>query len=115
MELRNCRNRAPHGETALVRNSSLHQLLEAFACDSALQLSADTAMGHEVPFEIVEERGGRAPLYCYRPLTGAFIRERLGLLSALPSYAPAARALAIAEGVDVYMRERGMRAAASRR
>jgi hypothetical protein len=90
-----------------VRNTTLHQLLEAFSADSAMQLSADTAGGLEVPFEVVEEPGGRAPLYCYRPLTGAFIRERLGLLSALPTYAPAARALAAADGVDAYLRARG--------
>src|SRR5205807_7376325 len=47
------------------------------------------------------------PLYCYRPLTGAFIRERLGLLSALPTYAPAARAFEGLEGVESYLRHRG--------
>ncbi len=90
-----------------MRNRPLHQLLEAFTTDAAMQLSADTARGAEVPFEVIEEPGVRAPLYCYRPLTGAFIRERLGLLAALPTYAPAARALTLLEGVDGYLREQG--------
>ena len=46
-------------------------------------------------------------LYCYRPLTGTFIRERLGLLSALPVYAPAVRALSGLDGVETYVRHRG--------
>jgi hypothetical protein len=54
-----------------------------------------------------EGRPGRAALYCYRPLTGAFIRDRLGLLCALPTYAPAAQALAALEGVDHYLQSRG--------
>ncbi|MGZ4173804.1 MAG: hypothetical protein ACXVQR_04930, partial [Solirubrobacteraceae bacterium] len=90
-----------------MRNGSLRQLLEAFAADSALHLCADTAGGAEVPFEVIEEPGARAPLYCYRPLTSVFIRERLGLLGSLPSYAPAARALEAMDGVDEYLRGRG--------
>jgi hypothetical protein len=93
-----------------VRNTALHHALEAFTTDAACQLSAETASGAEVPFELIENEGrprGTAPLYCYRPLTGAFIRDRLGLLSALPTYAPAARALTALEGVDAYLRERG--------
>jgi hypothetical protein len=90
-----------------VHNTALHATLEAFAVDAAGQLAAETAGGAEVPFEVVEEPGARASLYCYRPLTGAFISERLGLLSALPTYVPAARALAGLEGVDAYLRQRG--------
>ncbi len=93
-----------------MRNATLHAILEAFTADSALQLTAETASGSEIPFEVIETDGGRpgrVPLYCYRPLTGAFIRERLGLLSALPTYAPAARALADAEGTEAYLRLRG--------
>jgi hypothetical protein len=90
-----------------VRNRTLYQLLEAFTTDAAMQLTSDTLRGAEVPFEVVEEPGARAPLYCYRPLTGAFIRERLGLLAALPTYAPAARALQDLEGVTDYLRKRG--------
>jgi hypothetical protein len=93
-----------------VHNSALHGVLESFVADAAFQLAAETARGEEVPFEVIEEpagRRGRVPLYCYRPLTGAFIRDRLGLLAALPSYAPAARALAALDSVETYLRRRG--------
>jgi len=90
-----------------VRNSSLHQILEGFMADAAGQLVAETARGAEVPFELIEQQGGSSPLYCYRPLTGAFIRERLGMLAALPSYAAAVRALAPLDGIEAYLRERG--------
>jgi hypothetical protein len=93
----------------LVHNTALHGALEAFTADVAGQLVAETASGAEIPFEVIEAEGrpGRAALYCYRPLTGAFIREHLGLLHALPTYAAAARALAALQGVEVYLRERG--------
>jgi hypothetical protein len=90
-----------------VHNTTLHATLEAFAADAAGQLAAETASGAEIPFEVVEEPGARASLYCYRPLTGAFIRDRLRMLAALPTYAPAARALAALDGVDAYLRQRG--------
>ncbi len=90
-----------------MHNTALHGALEAFAADAAFQLSAETARGAEVPFEVIEERRGRVPLYCYRPLTAAFIRQRLGILAALPTYAPAARALAALDGVANYLRQRG--------
>jgi len=90
-----------------VHNTTLHATLEAFAADAAGQLAAETASGAEIPFEVVEEPGARASLYCYRPLTGEFIRERLGMLAALPTYAAAARALAALDGVDAYLRQRG--------
>ena len=88
-------------------------MIEAFTTEAAGQLEAETAAGAEVPFELVDTAGGprrsgeRVPLYCYRPLTGTFIRERLGLLSALPSYAPAVRALSGLDGVETYVRHRG--------
>ena len=93
-----------------MRNRNLHGVIEAFVDEAAAQLAAETASGAEIPFELVETTGGprgRVPLYCYRPLTGSFIRERLGLLSALPSYAPALRALSGLDGVDTYLRQRG--------
>lgn len=97
-------------ESAHVRNSSLHSVLETFTADAAAQLDAEAAGGAEIPFELIEtERGprGRVPLYCYRPLTSTFIRQQLGVLVALPSYAPAARALASLDGTERYLRERG--------
>lgn len=93
-----------------MRNTTLHGILEAFVDEAAGQLSAETAAGAEIPFELVETTGGprgRVPLYCYRPLTGTFIRERLGLLSALPSYASAMRSLSGLDGVEAYVRQRG--------
>lgn len=90
-----------------MRNRTLHALLEAFTEESGLQLAAETANGAEVPFEVVEARGSRSPLYCYRPLTGQFIRSRMGLLDRLPGYLPAARAVAAADGIERYLRRRG--------
>ncbi len=90
-----------------MRNNTLHQILEGFTADAAGQLVAETARGAEIPFELIEQPGGSSPLYCYRPLTGAFIRERHGMLAALPSYAAAVRALAALDGIEAYLRERG--------
>jgi hypothetical protein len=90
-----------------VRNGTLHQALEAFTADAATRLCSETAGGAEIPFELTEEPGGRVPLYCYRPLTDDFIRPRLALLSALGSYAPAARALSALDGLEGYLHERG--------
>ena len=93
-----------------MRHRKLHTVLRAFADDAAAALAADVAEGQEVPFELAAEgRGHRAspPLYCYRPLTGAFIRERLGQLARLASYAPAAQALEEVDGLDAYLRTRG--------
>jgi hypothetical protein len=95
-----------------MRDPALHAALRAFAEEAALALAAEVAGGAEVPFELAESGSGaarsrRTPLYCYRPLTGAFIRERLGVLARLPTYAPAARALEGAEGLDAYLRARG--------
>ncbi len=92
-----------------MRNATLHAGLLEFTADSSMQLTAETARGVEIPFEIVETDGsrGRVPLYCYRPLTGSFIRERLGVLSALPSHTAVSRALAELEGAETYLRRRG--------
>ncbi len=90
-----------------MRNRTLHGLLEAFAEEAGFQLAAETANGAEVPFEVIEEPGQRSALYCYRPLTGAFIRSHMGVLDRLPSYLPAARAVAELDGIDAYLRRRG--------
>lgn len=93
-----------------MRNPTLHGLLEIFTLDVSRRLCAATAEGDEVPFEVVESDGSRrgaAPLYCYQPLTDIFIRERLGLLVALSTYAPVARALEVAEGTAAYLTTMG--------
>ncbi len=86
-------------------------MLEAFTIDAAGQLASATAAGEEIPFEVVEtdagRRGARVSLYCYRPLTGAFIDRRVGLLSAMASYAPAARSLQPLAAAAAYLRQRG--------
>ena len=93
-----------------MRNLTLHELLEAFTTDAGSRLDLAAAAGDEIPFEVAEtdrHRSGSIPLYCYRPLTGEFIRARLGLLTALPTYAPAVRALAGIGGLEPYLRARG--------
>ncbi len=92
-----------------MRNRQLHAALAAFAEEAAWQLAAAAQDGAEVPFEIVESGGHRrdTPLYCYRPLTADFIRERLGLLGRLPSYLPAVHALSAAGGLDAYLAAHG--------
>jgi hypothetical protein len=90
-----------------VRNRTLHQSLRDFSEQAAFQLEADATGGAEIPFEVIESPGARAPLYCYRPLTGQFIRERLGVLGRLPTYPPARRAIEALGGVDGYLRVRG--------
>ena len=91
-----------------MRNRSLHLALRAFAEDAAGQLAFDTARGAEVPFELVEERRARRPtLYCYRPLTSAFVAERFLTLMRLETYAPARQALERLDGLDAYLTGRG--------
>ena len=99
-----------------MRHRPLHTALRAFADEAATALAAEVAAGAEVPFELDTAGGARGssfsrarstPLYCYRPLTGEFIRERLGRLAQLPTYAPAARALEGLDGLDAYLRARG--------
>jgi hypothetical protein len=92
-----------------VRDRALHSILEAFTAEAAGQLAAETAQGAEIQFELaeVERRAGRVPLYCYRPLTDGFIDERFGLLSALPTYTAAARALTTVERLGAYLIKRG--------
>ena len=86
----------------------LHSALRAFADDAATALAQEIADGAEVPFELASEgQPRRTQLYCYRPLTGAFIRERLGVLARLETYAPAARAVQDLDGLDAYLRARG--------
>jgi hypothetical protein len=93
-----------------VRNQTLHELLETFTLDASRRLCAAVAEGHEVPFEVVESDGSRrgsAPLYCYRPLTETYVRDRLGLLVALSSYTAVSRALEVAEGTAAYLAAMG--------
>jgi hypothetical protein len=92
-----------------MRHRPLYDALSAFAEEAAWLLAGETADGAEVPFEVIESRGRRldTPLYCYRPLTDVFIRDRVGVFGRLPTYAAAAHALAGLDGVAEYLREQG--------
>ena len=92
-----------------MRNRPLHDALAAFAEEAAWMLAGDAADGAEIPFELVESRGRRrdTPLYCYRPLTDAFIRDHVGIFARMPSYPAAARALSGLDGVGEYLRDQG--------
>ena len=77
--------------------------------EAALSLGACTAAGDEVPFEVVAQpsRAHRTPLYCYRPLTGEFIREHSAPLSALSTYPGAVAAIGEIDGIGRYVLARG--------
>jgi hypothetical protein len=94
-----------------MHNRALHDTLAAFVEEAAEQLALEVSGGAEVPFELHEARGGRAaaPLYCYRPLTGRFIAERIGVLGRLPSYPAAAAGLAGLPDLPAYLCARGRR------
>lgn len=94
-----------------MRDPSLHDLLRAFTEDTAAALADERAGGADIPFEVVdaaEGRRGGPPLYCYRDKTDEFIEHRMGLLSGLASYPPAARALASRERAGSYLSMRGV-------
>src|SRR3954467_15412662 len=90
-----------------MRNRQLHAALSAFAEEAAWQLQSDTSEGADLPFEVVAAGRRDSPLYCYRPLTGDFISERVSLLGQLPSYLPAVGALCELGGLDAYLESRG--------
>lgn len=92
-----------------MRHRPLHAVLSAFAEEAACELADEAREGSELAFELVESRGRRrdTPLYCYRPLTGAYICDHIGLLWRMPTYPAAARALAGLDGLGEYLRDRG--------
>jgi hypothetical protein len=92
--------RSPHLETALTQ----------FVEDAARCLQAELDAGAEVPFELAATAvRGRPALYCYRPLTGAFIRERWPALAATETYAAAERLLECLQGLERYLLVRDVR------
>jgi hypothetical protein len=101
--------RAPGAdETWRVRNPTLHRRLETFTVEASGLLSTRLAAGDEMGFELCEEGGqGSAQLYCYRPLTAPFIRERRRVLATLGSHQPAAESLAECETLDLYLSAMG--------
>ena len=91
-----------------MHNRALHDSLAAFVEEAAWQLAAEVSGGAEVPFELIEQGRSTAPLYCYRPLTAAFIADRVGELGKLPSYPSARSQLAALGGLEDYLRARGV-------
>jgi hypothetical protein len=92
-----------------MHNRALHDSLAAFVEEAAWQLAEEVSGGAEVPFELIEQGRASAPLYCYRPLTGRFIAERVGILARLPSYPAAAHCLAQLPDLPGYLAKRGRR------
>jgi hypothetical protein len=91
-----------------VRSRQLETALAVFAKEAAGRLQEDLDGGAEVPFELAARsaRGGRGrgtPLYCYQPLTEAFVRERWAPLKRLPSHRTAVALLEGFEGLDRYL------------
>jgi hypothetical protein len=91
-------------------SSELQAKLTEFVDAAAALLRAELARGAEVPFELAAHRGrGSAPstLYCYEPLTEAFIEERETDLALLPEHAAAVDALEGLQGLERYLANRG--------
>ena len=92
-----------------MHNRALHDTLAAFVEEASWQLAEEVSGGAEVPFELIEQGRASAPLYCYRPLTGRFIAERIGVLARLGSYPAAAQQLAGLPDLPAYLQARGRR------
>src|SRR3712207_4782413 len=98
-----------------MHNRALHDTLTAFVEEAAGRLAEEVAGGAEIPFDLVESGRAASRLYCYKPLTGQFIAERVGSLARLPTYPAAVRQLVTLEGLDQYLQVRGRRAPADAR
>ncbi|HTA15234.1 MAG TPA: hypothetical protein VK781_10310 [Solirubrobacteraceae bacterium] len=89
-----------------MRSLQLQAALAEFLAQAAESLQADLLAGQEIPFELASHsaRGRSAsPLYCYRPLTGAFVAERFPKLRDLDGYARAAGLLECFDGLERYL------------
>jgi hypothetical protein len=93
-----------------MRNRALHDALREFALEAAAHLTHDLQGGAEIPFDVVEEPGGRTVLYNYHPLTSEFIAERWASLRGLPAFGPATDALG--SGAENYLRTQASSVAA---
>jgi hypothetical protein len=99
-----------------MHNRALHDSLAGFVEEAAWQLAEEVSGGAEVPFELVnaaQPARASAPLYCYRPLTGRFIADRVGELAKLPSYLAAVQGLAALPDLPAYLQARGRRTPSS--
>ncbi len=93
-----------------MRNPTLHELLEALTIEAGARLRQAAAEGDGVPFEVTAAAGrgsGPAQLYCYRSLTGTFIRSQHPLLAELPDYESVMQTLEGIGGLELYLRSRG--------
>jgi hypothetical protein len=93
-----------------MRNRALHDALKDFALEAAAQLTHEIQQGAEIPFDVIEEPGGRTVLYNYRPLTSEFIAARWTSLRGLPSFDRATEALG--SGAENYLRSQATASAA---
>ncbi len=94
-----------------VRSLQLQTALVEFIEQAAARLQADVQAGQEVPFELASHsaRGrGASPLYCYCPLTGAFVAERFAELRRLDSYARAVELLERFDALERYLISSGV-------
>lgn len=93
----------------IVRSHQLEATLREFVEEAADLLAAEIEAGAEVPYELVSQgsRRGQASLYCYKPRTEEFLRERSALIAGLPSHRRAELALDGLEGVQRYLLGRG--------
>jgi hypothetical protein len=92
-------------------SSRLRTTFAEFVEAAAALLRSELAEGAEVPFELASYRGrsgARSTLYCYEPLTRAFIAEREDELAGLPQHAAAVSALQGLTGLDRYLAGRGL-------
>ena len=98
-----------------MRSHQLETAITQFVREAAAHLQAELDAGAEVPFELESHSGrgrGRergAQLYCYRPLTEAFIGERWQALANLESCAAAERLLECLQGLDRYLLQHDVR------
>jgi hypothetical protein len=92
-------------------SSRLRTTLTEYVDAAAQLLREDVAGGAEVPFELASHRGrsgAKATLYCYEPLTRAFLVEREEELARLPEHGTAVTALGGLHGLDRYLASRGL-------
>jgi hypothetical protein len=95
-----------------MHNRALHDTLAAFVEEAAWQLAEELSGGAEVPFELITAdppTRSSSPLYCYKPLTGRFIADHIGVLGRLPSYPAAAQGLGALPDLAGYLLHRGQR------
>jgi hypothetical protein len=88
-----------------MQSARLHGAIVEFVEEAAGLLHAAVLAGSEVPFELESRaaRGAGPALYCYRPLTAAFIAERMPEIERRASYGAAAEQLSAFEGLDRYL------------